>query len=834
MPDVFLRLMETRITLFAEVLLPVPVPGTFTYRVPYVLNDSIRVGQRVAVQFGKTKILSGLVIGLTEKVPEVEVKYLSDILDSEPVVNPIQLRFWEWVKTYYLCHLGEVMQAALPSGLKLSSESKVALSPDFVVDSMALNDYEYLIVEALQVQPKIAVSEVSKIIGFKKVMPLVRSMMEKGILVMEEELNEKYKARYERFVRLAGDYRDETLLQELMDHLTKRAYKQLEVLLAYLTLSGDCDNGIKASELLKKADATNNILKAMVDKGVFEVYEHQVSRLKDFKAQVPVTDIQLTEAQQRAYNEVQEGFESNQPVLLHGVTSSGKTEIYIKLIQEALDEGKQVLYLLPEIALTAQIINRLKQYFGDKLGVYHSRYGANERVEVWNQVNEFAKSHQPQRQVIIGSRSAIFLPYSDLGLIIVDEEHDSSFKQVDPAPRYNARDAAIVLGHNHKAKVLLGSATPSYESYYNALHGRYRLVELTQRYGGVEMPEIILSDMRVERRRKTIQADFGSVLLEAVKETLEDKRQAILFQNRRGFSLRVECDDCHYVPQCINCDVSLIYHKQQNVLRCHYCGYTASVPNECPNCHSTNIRMHGFGTEKVEEDLKILLPNARVARLDLDTTRSKTDYQSILEAFQDQETDVLVGTQMVTKGLDFDAVKVVGILNADNMLSFPDFRAHERSFQLMAQVAGRAGRKGQQGRVIIQTYDPSHPVLQDVLRNDFKGLYEKQMTTRKQFGYPPFYRLVMIRLKHKDYQKLNPAATELSSMLRPIFKQDLLGPEYPIVSRVKNLYIKQMLVKFNREHNAQQVKELIISKIHQFQLLPEYKSVMVQIDVDPM
>ena len=826
--------METRITLFAEVLLPVPVPGTFTYRVPYLLNDSIHVGQRVAVQFGKTKILSGLVVGLTEKVPEVEVKYLSDILDSEPIVNPIQLRFWEWVKTYYLCHLGEVMQAALPSALKLSSESKVALSPDFVLDSMALNDYEYLIVEALQVQPKIAISEVSKIIGFKKVMPIVRTMMEKGILVIEEELNEKYKARYERFVRLTGTYREETRLQELMDRLTKRAYKQLEVLLAYLTLGGDCDNDIKASELLKKADANSSVLKAMADKGIFEVYEHQVSRLKDFKAQTPTSSIQLTGAQQRAFNEVHDGFESDQPVLLHGVTSSGKTEIYIKLIQEAIDEGKQVLYLLPEIALTAQIINRLKQYFGDKLGVYHSRYGTHERVEVWNQVNDFAKSRIPQRSIIIGSRSAIFLPYSHLGLIIVDEEHDSSFKQTDPAPRYNARDAAIVLGHIHKAKVLLGSATPSYESYYNALNGRYRLVELTQRYGGVEMPEIILSDMRVERRRKTIQADFGSVLLDAIKETLDNKRQAILFQNRRGFSLRIECDDCHYIPQCINCDVSLIYHKQQNVLRCHYCGYTTSVPNECPSCHSTNIRMHGFGTETVEEDLKILLPNARVARLDLDTTRSKTDYQNILEAFQDQETDVLVGTQMVTKGLDFDAVKVVGILNADNMLSFPDFRAHERSFQLMAQVAGRAGRKGQQGQVIIQTYDPSHPVLQDVLHNDFKGLYEKQMATRRQFGYPPFYRLVMIRLKHKDYQKLNPAATELSSMLRPIFKQDLLGPEYPIVSRVKNFYIKQMLVKFNREHNAQQVKELIINKIHQFQLLPEYKSVIVQIDVDPI
>ena len=824
---------NTRITIFAEVLLPIPVPGTFTYRVPYALNDSIRVGQRVAVQFGKTKIMSGLVVSITDKVPDVEVKYLIDLLDSEPIVNPVQLQFWDWVKTYYLCHLGEVMQAALPSALKLSSESKVALSPDFTLDSMALNDYEYLIVEALQVQPKIAISEVSKIIGFKKVMPLIRTMMEKGILVVEEELNEKYKARYERFVRLVSIYRDETQLQELMDHLTKRAYKQLEVLLAYLTLGGDCDNDIKASVLLKKAQASGNILKNMAEKGVLEVYERPVSRLHDFKAQTPTSSIHLTEAQQQAFQQIHEGFQAHQPVLLHGVTSSGKTALYIKLIQEAIDEGKQVLYLLPEIALTAQIINRLKQYFGDKLGVYHSRYGTNERVEVWQQVNDFAKS-QGTRQVIIGSRSAIFLPFSNLGLIIVDEEHDSSFKQIDPAPRYHARDAAIVLSAIHKAEVLLGSATPSYESYYNALNGRYRLVELNQRYGGVEMPEIILSDMRVERRRKTIQADFGSVLLDAVKHTIEDQHQAILFQNRRGFSLRVECEDCHYVPQCINCDVSLIYHKQQNVLRCHYCGYTASVPNECPNCHSTNIRMHGFGTEKVEEDLKILLPEAKVARLDLDTTRSKADYQGILEAFQEKETNVLVGTQMVTKGLDFDAVKVVGILNADNMLSFPDFRAHERSFQLMAQVAGRAGRKGEQGKVIIQTYEPSHPVLQDVLRNDFRGLYEKQMTTRRQFGYPPFYRLVMIRLKHKDYRKLNPAATELSSLLRPIFKQDLLGPEYPMVSRVKNLYIKQMLVKFNREHNAQQVKELIMKQIHLFQLNPEYKSVLVQIDVDPI
>lgn len=826
--------MTERLTLFAEVLLPIPVPGTFTYRVPYTLNDAIRVGQRVVVQFGKTKIMSGLVIALTDQVPQTEVKFLTDILDDQPLINTTQLKFWDWIKSYYLCHLGEVMQSALPSALKLSSESTVALSPDFVLDSTALNDYEYMIVEALQIQPKIAVSEVSKIIGFKKVMPLIHTMMEKGILVMEEELNEKYKAKYERFVRLTSSYRNEVNLRELMDALTKRAYKQLEVLLAYLTLGGDCDKDLKAADLLKKANATSAILKTMADKGVFEVYERQVSRLKEFKAQVGVDSIELTPAQQNAYNQVKTGFEEQKPVLLHGVTSSGKTEIYIKLIQEAIDEGKQVLYLLPEIALTAQIINRLKQYFGDRLGVYHSRYGVNERVEVWQQVRDFAHNKGTQRQIIIGSRSAIFLPYSDIGLIIVDEEHDSSFKQVDPAPRYNARDAAIVLGAMHHAKVLLGSATPSYESYYNALNGRYHLVELTERYGGVQMPEIILSDMRVEKRRKTVQADFGSVLLDAVKETLEEHNQSILFQNRRGFSLRIECDDCHHVPQCINCDVSLIYHKNQNVMRCHYCGYTASVPTECPNCHSANIKMHGFGTEKVEEDLKTILPEAKVARLDLDTTRSRNDYQNILEDFQDKETDILVGTQMVTKGLDFDSVKVVGILNADNMLSFPDFRAHERSFQLMAQVAGRAGRKGKQGRVIIQTYEPSHPVLQDVLRNDFKGLYAKQMVTRRQFGYPPFYRIVMIRLKHKDFQKLNPAATELASMLRPIFKQDLLGPEYPIVSRIKNLYIKQMMVKFNREHNAQLVKELIMKQVHLFQQHPDYKSVIVQIDVDPM
>lgn len=826
---------DERITLFAELLLPIPVPTTFTYRVPFVLNDRIRIGQRAVVPFGATKIMSGLVVGISREVPALNtVKYIIDLLDDEPLVNDLQLRFWDWVKDYYMCHLGEVMQAALPSALKLSSESTIAMSPDYELDTVPLNDSEYLIVEALQVQPKIAISTVSKIIGYRKVMPIIKTMIEKGIVIMEEELNEKYKAKYERFVRLAGLYRDESQVQELMDALTKRAFKQLQILLAFFTMGGDCDHDIMAKDLLKKAEASSSILKAMSEKGIFEVCEKKVSRLIDYAVQTDVGSIVLTDAQQKAFDGIMAGFEVQKPVLLHGVTSSGKTEIYIKLIQETLDAGRQVLYLLPEIALTEQIINRLKKYFGEKIGVYHSRYGVNERVEVWQQVRDFAQGKSQRHQIIIGSRSAIFLPYSDIGLVIVDEEHDSSFKQVDPAPRYNARDAAIVLANMHEARIVLGSATPSYESYYNAKQGRYALVEITERYGGVEMPEIILSDMRVEKRRKTVQADFGSTLMDAVKTSLEQKKQAILFQNRRGFSPRIECEDCHYVPQCINCDVSLIYHKRQNVLRCHYCGYTASLPTECPQCHSTNIKMHGFGTEKIEEDLQLMLPKARVARLDLDTTRSRNEYQGILERFQDRETDILVGTQMVTKGLDFDSVKVVGILNADNMLSFPDFRAHERSFQLMAQVAGRSGRKGEQGKVVIQTYEPSHPVLQDVLRNDYKGLYEKQMAIRRQFSYPPYYRLVLIRLKHKDYEKLNPAAAALANMLRPIFQKDLLGPEYPVVSRVRNQYIKQILIKFRRDQSVKRFKELINSQIHIFLHDAQYKSITIQVDVDPM
>ena len=844
-----MRMSEERITLFAEILLPLPIPGSFTYRVPYELNDKAKVGQRAVVQFGKTKIMSGLIVSLTTEVPDCNnIKYLLDILDDDPVVNAEQLQLWNWISSYYLCYLGEVMQAALPSALKLSSESKIMLSEDFEVDSMTLSDNEFLIVEALQIQPQLTITEVSKIIGYKKVMPLIKTMIEKKIVVMQEELQQKYKAKYERYVRLSNTYRDEDKMHELMDSLSKRAYKQLELLMAFFVLGGSADNEVLASDLLKKADATSNILSALVDKGVFETYQKRVSRLKEYKALTDVSSIVLTEKQQEAYDAIHQGFDEEKPVLLHGVTASGKTEIYIKLIQEALDEGRQVLYLLPEIALTEQIINRLKKYFGDRVGVYHSRYDNNERVEIWQQVMNFRSQRvnestgqrvETQRlgdskyQIIIGSRSAVFLPFSDLGLIIVDEEHDSSFKQIDPAPRYSARDLAALMSKMFHARLLLGSATPSFESYFNAKQNKYHLVSLTERYGGVEMPEIIVDDLRVETRRKTMQANFGKTLVEAMNKTLEEKNQVILFQNRRGFSLRIECDHCNYIPQCINCDVSLIYHKNQNIMKCHYCGYTTSVPTECPNCHSTDLKMHGFGTERIEDDLKVVFPDANSARLDLDTTRTKNSYQYILEQFQNKETDILVGTQMVTKGLDFDSVKVVGVLNADNMLTFPDFRAYERSFQLMEQVSGRAGRKGDKGKVIIQTYQPYHPVILNVMSHDYVKFYEEQMPIRRQFNYPPYSRLVMIKLKDVDNIKLNKAADELAKIFRHVFKENLLGPEYPIVSRVKNQYIKQMIIKISKELNSNKVKDYIKNTIEDFKHNNEFKSVKIQIDVDP-
>lgn len=826
-----------RITLFADILLPLPVKGTFTYRVPFELNEFVKEGQRVAVQFGKKKIYAGLIRKLHQNVPGYTPKYILHLLDEEPLVNHIQFKFWEWIASYYMSTEGEVMNAALPSAFKLASESKVLLSPSYVPDYEILDEYEFKITEALLAKKRLTIGEIGKTLGFHNVLPFLKKMIEKKMLVFEEELQDGFKPKKEKYVRLTADFTNEETMQLLMDDLGKRAFKQLEIVMTYITLSqvfqGE-NKEIKKTVLLQKANAGQAAYKGLIDKGVFKEFEKVISRLDIINDQEKLPEVKLTKHQTIAFDNIKFGFNDHNVVLLHGVTSGGKTELYINLIKETIDAGKQVLYLLPEIALTTQIISRLKKYFGSEVGIYHSRYSKNERAEVWN--NIIGADHNDQNKsykIILGPRSAIFLPFDKLGLIIVDEEHDQSYKQFDPAPRYHARDAAIYLATLHQAKVLLGSATPSIESYHNALSGKFELVELNERYGGMKMPEIEVVDMRDEKKRRLLRSHFSSVLLKEIKRALADSQQVILFQNRRGFSLRIECDQCNFIPMCKNCDVTLTYHKHSELLRCHYCGYSTVIPPSCPDCGSTHLKMQGFGTEKVAEELAILLPDTKIDRMDMDSTRSKNAYHRIISDFENRKTDILTGTQMVTKGLDFDNVQVVGVLSADNMLSFPDFRAHERSFQLMAQVSGRSGRKYRQGKVVIQTWQPEHPIIQDVVRHDFLAMYKSQMAERDRFNYPPFYRLIVIKMKHKTPELLNDAAKEFGIELRSKFGKRMIGPEFPLVARIKNYYIKQIMLKNPKGTNQKVVKELIYESLENFRKINKYRSVIVQFDVDP-
>jgi primosomal protein N' (replication factor Y) len=828
-----------RITLFAEILLPLPIPGTFTYRVPYELNGEMEVGKRVVVQFGRQKIYTGLVKEIHENVPtKYTPKYILSILDPAPVVNPVQLKFWDWIADYYMCFQGEVMNVALPSALKLASETRIVQNPDFDGDTSKLNEKEYLIAEAIDIQKVLTLTEVSRIVEFKKVIPLIKNLIEKKVVLTEEEVKDRYRPKVESFVSLNAEYRSDEKLREVFDVLEKRAFKQLELLMTYIRLVKNFKEdkaGIKKTDLLKAANASPQALKALEEKGVFDIVEKIASRLEEYDAVKGVDTIQLTESQQKSLEEINVHFQDKAVALLHGVTSSGKTEIYIKLIEEVVKQGKQVLFLLPEIALTTQIINRLRKYFGDTVGVYHSKYNEFERVEIWNRViNNGNDENDNKYKIVLGARSALFLPYSNLGLVIVDEEHDSSYKQFQPAPRYNARDGAIVLAQMHGAKTLLGSATPSIESYSNATFDKYGLVELTERYGGMHMPEILVADLKSETRRKTMKSHFSSFLMKHIEEALDGKQQVILFQNRRGFSLRLMCDQCNWMPQCKNCDVSLIYHKHNNQLKCHYCGYSNRVPERCPECGHTGLMMQGFGTEKVEEELAIFFPKAKIQRMDLDTTRSKHAYQKIISDFEDRRIDVLVGTQMVTKGLDFDNVSVVGILNADSLISYPDFRSFERSFQLMAQVSGRAGRKHNRGKVIIQTFNPYHAVIRYVIDNSYDLMFRSQLQERQQFKYPPFYRIIEIQLQHKDNQFLYAAANEFAAALRTKLGKRVLGPEHPIVSRVKNLYLKNIMVKIEKSEKAHLIKDFIKQTIDNFNTKSKYKAARVVVDVDPV
>ncbi len=828
-----------RITLFAEILLPLPISSTFTYRVPFDMNEGMEVGKRVVVQFGHKKICTGLVKEIHENAPtKYRLKYILSILDPGPVVNQFQLKFWDWIKDYYMCFPGEVMNVALPSALKLASETRIVQNPDFDGDTTNLNENEYLVAEAVDIQKTLTITEVSRIVKFIKVIPLIKNLIEKKVVLTEEEVKDRYRPKVETFVRFSPEYKSEAKLKEVFDGLEKRALKQLELLMTFISLVKDFSDDkaeVKKADLLKAAKASPKSLKVLAEKGVIEVFDRIISRLEEFDAEKSVDTIQLTESQQKALEGINTHFEDKAVALLHGVTSSGKTEIYIKLIDEVIKQGKQVLFLLPEIALTTQIINRLRKFFGDIVGVYHSKYSEFERVEIWNRVINNGKDETDNKyKIVLGARSALFLPYSNLGLVIVDEEHDSSYKQCSPAPRYNARDGAIVLAQMHGAKTLLGSATPSLESYSNATFKKYGLVELMERYGGMHMPEILVADLKLETRRKTMKSHFSSFLMKHVKEVLDQKQQVILFQNRRGFSLRLECDQCNWMPNCKNCDVTLIYHKHNNQLKCHYCGYSNRVPERCPECGHTGLMMKGFGTEKVEEELAIFFPKAKITRMDLDTTHSKHAYQRIISDFEERRIDILVGTQMVTKGLDFDNVGVVSVLNADSLISYPDFRSFERSFQLMTQVSGRAGRKHKQGKVIIQTYNPYHAVIRYVMENSYDLMFRSQLQERQEFKYPPFYRIIQIQLQYKDHQFLYAAANEFAAELRIKLGKRVLGPEYPIVLRVKNLYLKNIMVKIEKSEKAHMIKDFIRQTIYNFNTQSKYKAARVVVDVDPV
>jgi len=661
-------------------------------------------------------------------------------------------------------------------------------------------------------------------------------MTEKGMVLMEEELEEKYKVRTEIRISLLEDYQNENALRVLFGELEKRAFKQLEVLMAFLHLAqkqGGHHVDIPKKDLLAQLDQGDAALRALLKKGVLIGFEQNISRLVDVPKASEVESINLSEAQQSALQGIQDHFKIKSTCLLHGITGSGKTEIYIKLMQEAIDQGKQVLYLLPEIALTTQIINRLRRYFGEKVGVYHSRYNIHERVEIWNKVLD-EEEGKPSYQIILSARSGIFLPFKNLGLVIIDEEHDSSYKQFDPAPRYHARDAALVLAHQHQAKVVLGSATPSVETFYNARSGKYGLVSLTERFGEARLPEILVADVKKESRRKTMNGHFSSFLMSHIKEALEKKEQVILFQNRRGFAPRLECEVCNWIPQCPNCDVSLVYHKNQNRLRCHICGHSTHLLNTCGHCGSQEVRMKGFGTEKLEEDLSIILPEASIKRMDLDTTRAKNAFEKLFEEFADKKIDILVGTQMVTKGLDFENVSVVGVLNADNMINFPDFRSFERSFQMLVQVSGRAGRKDKRGKVIIQSYNPYHSVIRYVMENNYQLMYDSQILERRNYKYPPFYRLIQFTLKHKDYRELNVAAQDFTQLLIDRFGPRVLGPVYPMVSRMRGFYLKEVLLKLEKGFSPDRAREYIKEMITSFSQGKKYKAIRVVIDVDPL
>ncbi|HBL76655.1 MAG: primosomal protein N' [Bacteroidetes bacterium GWF2_42_66] len=823
--------------IYADVILPLPLNQKFTYRVPLAFQPKMKTGIRVIVQFGQRKFLSALVHRIHDQRPtgDYEIKDIEAILDEEPVVDRRQIEVWEWMAEYYCCSLGEVFKAALPSGLKLESQTKIRLNEeaDFATE---FSENENSLLMLLQSREQVSIQEVNQFLGRKNSFSIIKLLLEKNAVVVEEQMKESYKPKLLSFVRLNEKIRGEEQIKTCLESLG-RAKKQEHLFQFFLSetiFSPEIKREIGKKELLEGCGASDAVLRGLQEKEILEVFQKETGRLDNETSEL-LNIYDLSEPQQKAFDEIKTHFEEQQTVLLHGVTSSGKTEIYIKLIEEQLNRGNQVLYLVPEIGLTAQMVNRLKKAFGSKTGIYHSKFNDAERVEIWFSVlNEKPGKNGEQYQLVLGARSAALLPFRKLGLVIVDEEHENSYKQYDPAPRYNARDLAVVLGNIHGAKVLLGTATPSIESYFNAKSKKYGLVQLTERFSGIELPEIIIADTKDAYKRKRMRSFFTPELFDEITQALENKEQVILFQNRRGFAPFIQCAGCGWIPKCKHCDVSLTYHKSRSALLCHYCGYTQPVPSKCPDCGSEDVRTKGFGTEKIEEEISSFFPDAKIARMDLDTTRAKNAYQQIIQRLESGNVDILVGTQMVTKGLDFENVRVVGILNADNLLNYPDFRSYERSFQLIAQVSGRAGRKNKRGKVVVQTSQPDHPVIVDAKENNFERMFATQLHERKLFKYPPYYRLVKVVVKHKNQQRLDLVAGILASEFRKLFNFNVLGPEYPVVGRIQLWYQKEILIKLSRDGKMLTAKERISEIIEKVKSQPNNSGAIIYADVDPM
>ena len=812
---------------FIDVILPIPLKRQFTYSVSSDEASLLKQGMRVAVPFGKTKIYTGIVYAVyKDNPPPYETKPIDQILDNYPIVNSFQIKHWEWMASYYMCTLGEVIRAAVPSAFLLESETIIILSEKKSVLEEGLSDDEFLVYEALQQQSMLHINDIRAVLDRKNVVKVLHNLLQKGVVMVQEELYEQYKPKLKRYIRLQVSYTSEENLKDLLDKL-KRAPKQREVLMTLFVLSSQEKKPVSSAALQKKSNVTSSVLKTLIDKGILEEYFIQKDRVA-FEGEAGAALKDLNEGQETALLEIKKAFETHEVTLLHGVTSSGKTEIYVRLIEEVIARGEQVLYMLPEIAITTQLISRLQHYFGESVSVYHSKYSLHERVEVWNNVME----SKPKAQLVIGVRSSLFLPFSKLGLIIVDEEHETSFKQYTPSPRYQARDSAIVLGSVHGAKLLLGSATPSLESYYNAELNKFGLVKLHKRFGNVQMPDIELVDIKEKYRKKQMKGHFSDRLIEAMTEALGNNEQIILFQNRRGFSPVVECTTCGIAPQCSNCDVSLTYHQYKNELRCHYCGYHVAMLVSCMACGSESLDTKGFGTEQIAHELATLFPDHVTARMDQDTTRGKRAYEKLIERLENQEIDILVGTQMIAKGLDFRNISLVGVLNADNLLNFPDFRAHERSYQLLQQVSGRAGRTKKRGKVLIQTFNPYHQILQQVSTNDYDGMYTQQKEERYQYKYPPFYRTIKITFKHRNFQSMTNASIWFGRALELKLKENVLGPEPPPVSRVRNQYITNILVKIPKSQSISKTKDYINNVKRSFNAIKEFASVKLIIDVD--